>query len=175
MPRAACPQCGAIGRIVSSVTLEAMLKPEAKARRGGGPYHFCKTPECPVVYYPEDGTAPFDTGDVRVTVFQKSTDPERLVCYCFEHRVSEIEAEVARTGTSKVPDEIAEKCRLGLEHCEDANPQGSCCLGNVRQVVRAAQARRAGGEAPAPAAPAEVEPESCCCGPAHCELPAPAE
>ncbi|MCZ6807985.1 MAG: hypothetical protein O7F08_13590, partial [Deltaproteobacteria bacterium] len=62
------------------------------------------------------------------------------VCYCFEHNVNDIEDEVRRTGVSAVPDAIGQKCEAGLDHCEEMNPQGSCCLGNVRQVWSAAGA-----------------------------------
>jgi hypothetical protein len=48
-----------------------------------------------------------------------------------------------------------EKCRQGLDRCEAANPQGACCLGNVREVVSAA------ASAPLPA-PAEAHPDDEC-------------
>jgi hypothetical protein len=157
----ACPSCGAQGRPVQPITPRSLLREAALARLDPEEaIFFCRSATCEVVYFSAGGTR-FDTGEVRVTVFQKSEDPERLVCYCFEHSVAAIEAEVRRSGTSTVPDTIAEKCRQGLDRCEEKNPQGTCCLGNVRAVIQAAAAR-AGAPAPKEA---EGEPLPACCSP----------
>lgn len=149
----ACPECGTRGRKVEPVTLESLLIEDARADlNGSSDFRFCKTELCEVVYYREGGAERFVSSDVRVPVFQKSADPSRIVCYCFEHRVADIEYDVARTGTSVVPEAITEKCRQGLDHCEELNPQGACCLGNVRQVVKAAMAQTSSSEIAAPAA-----------------------
>ncbi len=73
---------------------------------------------------------------MRVRIGQKATASPRVVCYCFDHTIEEIEAEVVATGTSTIADAIGEKCKQGLDRCEETNPQGSCCLGNVRAVVK---------------------------------------
>lgn len=160
---AACPECGARGREVEPVTLHSLLAEGAKPRLSGATnFRFCKTQTCEVVYYREGGAERFVTADVRVPVFQKSTDPARFVCYCFEHRVADIEAEVARTGTSAVPAEITEKCRQGLDRCGEMNPQGACCLGNVRQVVKAAMAAAFGAHGAAAVGSTAVP--DCCAG-----------
>jgi len=135
-----CPSCGVMGKKVGDETLEAMLTPEDHVRVGETPMRFCRTTDCRVGYFAAEGDLLIDADAIRVEVFQKSDSPQRLVCYCFEHRVSELRDEVARTGASKVPAEIAEMCKQGLDHCEETNPQGSCCLGNVNAVVKAAKA-----------------------------------
>lgn len=145
MNQADCPSCAEKGRKLHAVTPRSLLSEGALSRLTGDPeVRFCRNAACAVVYY-ADGIEPFATGDVRVPVFQKLTEPTRLVCYCFEHTVAAVEDEVLRTGASAVPDEIADKCRQGLDRCEEMNPQGSCCLGNVRSVVKAAAVR---GNAP---------------------------
>jgi len=139
-PITACPECGAAGRKVGLVTLEALLTEEARSQLGDTQRHrFCKTQTCDVSYFGEGEGAAFRLEDMRVPIFQKSTEPSRLVCYCFDHKVKDIEDEVRRTGASSAPDAIGQKCRDGLDRCEEMNPQGSCCLGNVRQVVKQAQ------------------------------------
>jgi len=133
-----CPSCGEKGRGVSALTLTSQLTDGAKARLGSTEgFTFCKTADCGVSYF---GSVTFPTSDVRVTIFQKSTDPNRLACYCFGHSVDEIEKEVKETGTSGVPASIRESCKKGLDECEKTNPQGSCCLGNVSRVVKGVQA-----------------------------------
>lgn len=164
----ACPSCAQQGRKVELVTLRSLLTDAAKARLADAPMRFCRTPGCDVVYFDEPQAQVFGTADVRVEVFQKSSSPERLVCYCFDHSVASIRDEVAETGTSTVPESIAAKCKAGLDQCEVNNPQGSCCLGNVRKVLKEAIAElavEAGGvvseeEAPAPA----------CCGGGTCAV-----
>ena len=180
-----CPHCWHKGRNIGAVTPRALLTETARARLGDrGTVRFCRNGACPVVYYDALAT-PFLTEDVRVPVFQKSTDPGRLVCYCFDHAVNAIEAEVRQTGGSVVPDAITEKCKQGLDRCEKTNPQGSCCLGNVRQVVKqaiAAQGAKASGDSdcgvpgvraiaglahaePAAGAAAAATDHSCCASP----------
>ncbi len=153
--RAPCPRCHAPGRKVPPETPRALLRPAARARLGAATVRFCRTPSCDVVYFEPGAGTVFTTADVRVPVYQKSDDPARPVCYCFGHTVGAIEAEVAATGASRVPDEITAACRAGRDDCPHENPQGACCLGNVRQVVRAAQRARG--------APVETSPTGTCC------------
>ncbi len=153
-----CPRCGAKGRVVDRATPAALLRSDAKARLVDGPLRFCRSAACDVVYFDEARVVTFAVSTLTVPVFQKSTDPQRPVCYCFDHSVRSIEDEVAAKGTSEVPESIAKKCKAGLDDCEHNNPQGSCCLGNVRQVVKAAVEARGGVELPQAAAPGG------CCG-----------
>ena len=134
-----CPECGMKGRKVKPVTPQSLLSEDARGRLDHAHgLRFCKNETCGVVYFGEQSNDRFATSDVSVPVFQKSTDPSRLVCYCFEYSVQSITDEVARTGNSATSDRIIQKCKEGLDRCEEMNPQGSCCLGNVRQVVKAA-------------------------------------
>ena len=137
-----CPSCRTKGRTVKPVTIESLVTEAARVRVGRTDgFRFCTEPSCEVAYFhPETGNR-FSRSDVKVRIGQKETSPPRPVCYCFDHTVEEIENEVATTGTSRVPDEIAQKCRQGLDRCEETNPQGACCLGNVRQAVKNAQAK----------------------------------
>lgn len=135
-----CPACGGKARRLKPITLLSSLTETSKTRLdAAGDYRFCKSGSCEVVYFHEKTGERFIRRDLKVPIFQKSMDPSRTVCYCFEHTVAGIVEEVRRTGTSKVPEEIAEKCRRGLDRCEELNPQGACCLGNVKQVVQNAK------------------------------------
>lgn len=141
---ARCPTCHGPGRKVEAQTLAARLVAGARARvLSFVQYRFCKDPTCDTVYFAEGSMATFSQADVRVPVFQKSSDPARPLCYCFGHSVADIAHDVAESGTSPALAEITEKCRQGLGRCETENPQGSCCLGNVRQVIKEALAASA--------------------------------
>lgn len=137
-----CPSCGSKGRGVKPVTVESLVSEAARARAGRTDgFRCCAEPSCEVAYFhPETGDR-FLRSDVAVRIGQKETTPSRPVCYCFNHSAAEIEADVARTGTSHIPDQITEKCRQGLDRCEETNPQGACCLGNVRHTLKEARAK----------------------------------
>ena len=131
-----CPICGQKGKKVGSITLKAILNVSLLALRDT-PYLFCRTADCDVVYFSADGTQSFTKGEIRVPVYQKEpTDETMPVCYCFRHSSATIWAKWLATGTSRVITEINSGIQAGQCACEVRNPQGSCCLGNVRAVVK---------------------------------------
>ncbi len=137
-PGERCPDCGHAGRKVGRITLLALLRPEALERRSAAEHRFCPTASCDVVYF--GAREVFRRDDVLVPVFQKEQEGERTVCYCFAVRETEIRREVEAAGRSASAARVkalvqAERCA-----CEVRNPQGSCCLGNVAAVARAAEA-----------------------------------
>jgi hypothetical protein len=67
-------------------------------------------------------------------------DPLRLVCYCFDHRVVDIEQDVLAHGRSTIAIAVLEACRAGLARCAERNPAGTCCLGRLRAIARIAAA-----------------------------------
>lgn len=132
----ACPACGAFGRGVDRITVEAMLRPAALARLAYSEHRFCATPGCPVVYFAL--TDRFRTEEIAVPVFQKEPPGARTVCYCFAITEGDIGRELAVSGRSTVVDRISALVKAGRCACEAKNPQGSCCLGNVAAVVKGA-------------------------------------
>lgn len=135
-----CPTCGHKGRSVDRITLKALLVSGALKRLAAGEYRFCAERSCSTVYYGPDGSV-FGQNDLTVPVWQKTDDPNVFVCYCFAHSEASITAEIARTGETRVEDEIRQLVQDGRCACEVRNPQGSCCLGNVARVVKASRAK----------------------------------
>jgi len=135
-----CPQCGKKGKAVDLLTVKALLARSLMDLTSKS-YRFCAQADCSVVYFATDGSQVLYEEDVRERVFQKHPeDPDVFVCYCFRYTVGAIHGEVQRTGQSTAPDEISAGVKAGKCGCEVRNPQGSCCLGNVRSVVKRAQA-----------------------------------
>lgn len=156
-----CPKSETTGKRVERITLESLLRCEFHSDIGSAQWFYCPDPACEVAYFDAAGNT-LDKSALSVRIGVKEDGSPRPICYCFDHSIEEIEDEVAATGTSKVPDSIAEKCGQGLHECELKNPQGSCCLGNVRVVMKKAQSSgscsTASSEQDCCEAPAEVPP-----------------
>lgn len=134
-----CPDCGAKGKGVDTQTVKAMLDISLHAIRSSG-YGFCSTEECPVVYFSLDGEQTFSETDLRVLVHQKHPqDEDVFVCYCFRHTPGSILAELLDSGHSSVVETVTRGTQTDQCACEIRNPQGSCCLGNVRAAVKRAK------------------------------------
>ena len=133
-----CPRCGRAGRSVSTRTLKHQVKSQFLSAVNDGGFQFCPTPDCPVVYFATAGPV-LTTSDVRRPVTQK--DPEHApVCYCFGFTLAMIREELGTTGKSTVVQRIAAEMKSDFCACEIRNPQGSCCLGNVKAAVKSATA-----------------------------------
>lgn len=128
-----CPSCRKRGKRVDLVTLKAVLSvPLTEIRHTS--YLFCRTRDCPVVYFSESGEQAFAQSDVRELVYQKDPDNDKaFVCYCFRHSVESVKE--AEGGGTAVLQAITAGIQRGLCACEIRNPQGSCCLGNVRALL----------------------------------------
>jgi len=130
-----CPTCGHKTKRVSAVTMRAMLDPDALASLDGVEgFRFCSGATCPTVYAKEGRDETVGAAQLRLPVFQKSDDPDRLICYCFRHTLREVMRD-AQSDEPHIADDIRDKCHGGLDHCEQENPQGSCCLGNIARVA----------------------------------------
>ncbi len=130
-----CPECGTIGKPVDDNTVKSHLAVTLR-RVAGAEYRFCAAIGCSVVYYSSDGLSLFRSEELREQVYQK--DPENddvLVCYCFKHSVGDMRSS-SPPERAAIADDITEGTTLGQCACELRNPQGSCCLGNVRALIR---------------------------------------
>lgn len=98
-------------------------------------YWLCREPECDAVYFGEDATV-LTASDMNVAPGFKSKSPDALVCYCFQHRRRDIEAELVAEGRTSIPDRITAEVKAGNCACEVRNPSGKCCLGDVQVAVQ---------------------------------------
>lgn len=130
-----CPECGCRAKAVPGQTVKAMLAVSLRQVRDVE-YFFCGTPDCPVVYFSADGLQTFTTYDLRERVYQKEPDADEVfVCYCFRHTVGDARAAMPAMQHA-ILDDINAGIKTGQCACDLRNPQGTCCLGNVRQVIQ---------------------------------------
>jgi len=131
-----CPTNGKSGKPVDTLTLKGLLARSLTEVRSTA-YGFCGVPDCETVYFSTDGTQLFGEQDLREQVYQKHpADDAVLVCYCFQHTVGSIRAELVRVGKSNVIENIRAGIQAGQCACDIRNPQGDCCLGNVRALIQ---------------------------------------
>ena len=129
-----CPRCGQTGKAVSLLTLKHQVKLAHLGTVEAGPFAFCRSPECPVVYFNATGTTLLLV-DVRQRPTVK-TSANPWLCYCFGFDTEMARAEIRATGQCTVPGRIAAEMKADRCACEIRNPQGSCCFANVTAAVR---------------------------------------
>lgn len=133
-----CPACGRRGKSVSTLTIKALLNVTLEILRPVR-YRFCESPACPTVYFAEDGSQTISEDQLRVRVHQKHPDNGDVpACYCFFHSPDSIRAELNARGYTDVIERVTALTKVDACACDIRNPQGSCCLGNLRRVVKAA-------------------------------------
>jgi len=131
----ACPVCGMRGKPVQGQTVKALLSVSLREVQGVE-YLFCKTRTCHVVYFSLDGEQTFTVEQVRERVYQKEPDSDDVfVCYCFRHTVGHVRA-ASSESRMDIVDDINTGINAGQCACDLRNPQGSCCLGNVRGLIK---------------------------------------
>ena len=130
-----CPECGKIGKPVQGQTVKSLLSVSLRQLQDVK-YLFCRTQTCPVVYFSADSEQTFAVEQVRERVYQKEPEAEDVfICYCFRHTVGELRAASPEDRVATV-DNINTGINAGQCACDLRNPQGSCCLGNVRSMIK---------------------------------------
>lgn len=141
----ACPMNGQVCKPVARITLESLLKPEAKASLTPQPYYFCDAPDCDTVYVSALGDHLIAKDQLSVRVGIKETEDPIPLCYCFDYDRKAVREDIRSKGATDIPKIITERVKAGECHCEVTNPSGTCCLGNVYRAVKQAQAMKGQG------------------------------
>jgi len=130
-----CSYCHEKGKTVEIITVKSLLKPDAMKRLNTiDGFAFCRTNDCPVIYFNRHQN--FMKSDITVRVFQKEHKKDVPVCYCFGY-TTEIIQQVLKTVDQYPPSEtIQQYVKEKKCACETRNPQGSCCLGNVKSIEK---------------------------------------
>ena len=130
-----CPDCGTKGKPVDASTVKANILRTLRDVNAES-YRFCTKRECPVVYFSNPSGERYAVEEIRVAVYQKDPDNPRVpICYCFKHTVGEI-IEASLDKKEGIIQDINEGIRKGQCACDIRNPQSSCCLGNVKLMMK---------------------------------------
>jgi hypothetical protein len=78
----------------------------------------------------------FTTAQVRERVYQNHPLSESVfICYCFRHTLGSIK-NATGPGRAAILEDINAGVQSQLCACDLRNPQGTCCLGNVRALLQ---------------------------------------
>lgn len=134
-----CPRNGQVCKPVGRKTLESLLQPQFKASLTQQPYYFCEAPDCDVVYISAlaDHTITKDQLVVRVGI--KETEDPVPLCYCFNYDRKSIREDIKTKGKTNIPQIISARVKAGECRCEETNPSGGCCLGNIYKAIKEAE------------------------------------
>ncbi|MGE7271976.1 putative iron-sulfur cluster-binding metallochaperone [Brevibacillus panacihumi] len=130
-----CPSCGEKGKKVPLITLKSLLVASfLETIEPDNPYYFCPNSSCNTVYFSQTSSQTFEENALKVHVFQKNSDKDVPICYCFDWTRDRL---IQSVSDNQQPIEhIKDHVQAGRCGCEVNNPQGACCLGNVTAYLR---------------------------------------
>ena len=131
-----CPTCGTRGKRVGADTINALVGDDRRIPAGYPNGHYCPNAECATLYHFDGAIEPISKHEVKVTVGFKESQAPQMVCYCFGHTKSDIQDDFRSHGVSRIESSIRTAVVAGHCNCEIKNPQGRCCLGDVRVAYR---------------------------------------
>ncbi len=129
-----CPECRQAGNAVELITVKALVSISLQLVENKT-YYFCSTSFCPIVYYSSDGTSSFTKFQIRERVYQKEPYTDDVyVCYCFKYTLGELR-NLSHQARNMVLREITNAIKEKKCACNLRNPQGTCCLENIRTLL----------------------------------------
>jgi hypothetical protein len=135
-----CPKNGKVCKRVPQITVATLIRPEHRRSLTAMPYSFCNSPDCDVVYVSASAEQVITKNQLQVRVGIKETVDPIPLCYCFGFDRRAIWNDIRSKGRTDIPRVIRERVKAGECRCEFTNPRGSCCLGDIYQAVKQAQA-----------------------------------
>lgn len=122
-----CPACDGVGQSIGPQTLAAQLNEEL-LRRFADAAAFCRTENCPVVYFDDYG-ARVERSEIGRPIPIK--DVEAPLCGCFGLTRDDIEQDVAEGGVARTK-EVVLKAQSPDARCSTQAPNGRSCVAEVQ-------------------------------------------
>lgn len=135
-----CPMNGKATKPVGRITIEKLIKPELKPALLPRPYYFCNAPDCHIVYVSEGGDHLLTKEMLTVRVgIKEIVDPIPL-CYCFGYDRADVWEDIRLKNDTDIEKIIRQRVKAQECRCEEVNPSGTCCLGEVAKAIKLAKA-----------------------------------
>lgn len=122
-----CPACGSVGQNIGPHTLAAQL-PEELRRRFAETAAFCRSENCPVVYFDDFG-ARVERTEIGHPIPIK--DVEAPLCGCFGLTRDDIEQDIAEGVVTRTK-AVVLKAQSADARCSTLAPNGQPCLADVQ-------------------------------------------
>ena len=131
-----CPLCETTKQTVNAITLKHWLEASLVPFVGEGPFYFCDSRDCAVVFFSGDHSIKYTKDQLRYRVASKENSGPSTVCYCFGVSKEMISEEILKTGKSTFLSWIGKEVKDGSCACEVRNPAGKCCMGEIKKVEK---------------------------------------
>jgi len=135
-----CPMNGQVLKSVGRKTVESLVKPEVQTDLIRQPYYFCNAPDCDTVYVSALGDHLITKDMLTVRVGIKETEDPIPLCYCFGYERADVRNDIRHKNETDIQKIITKRVKAGECRCEEANPSGGCCLGDVAKAIKLARA-----------------------------------
>lgn len=132
-----CPRCGSVGEAVGTATLDALLKPECRAKLGESA-SFCPAPTCEIAYFDQFERSATATDLVR-PVYPK--DFAAPICACFGFTCEEIEDEVRAESVVQVRVAV-ERAKSDEARCSQTAANGRSCVAEIQRYYLKCRAQK---------------------------------
>lgn len=130
-----CPECGAAGIQVKSVTVKNMVLPSKVSWVTEETYFLCPSPTCKVVYFSLTSQFYFGKEDIRVAVWLKDQGLDVPLCYCQKVTRRDI-LEALAGGCPPELKAVMEHTGAGRGgRCLTENPVGRCCHSILEEFI----------------------------------------
>jgi len=120
-------------------TVERLIKSEIKAELLPQSYFFCNAPDCDTVYVSEGGEHLITKDMLAVRVGIKETEDPISLCYCFGYERADVQEDIRLKNATDIETKIRQRVKAKECWCEEANPSGTCCLGEVAKAIKLAK------------------------------------
>jgi hypothetical protein len=132
-----CPLCGSPGQPVGTVTLDAFVRPEARAQLGESAF-FCPSETCRIAYF-DAFERQLETDQLSRPAYPK--DPAAPICGCFGVTCDEIEADV-REGVATRTRALLDRAKSSEAHCTQMAASGQSCVAAVQRYFMKCRGRK---------------------------------
>ena len=129
-----CPGCEKPA--VDIQTVKSMVTFPLWEIEAGDSFFYDNDPDTPTVYFSTNSGTMIDEKDVREKVFAKhSNEDDCFVCYCFQVTVGDLR-NATKEEREAILARVMDASKKGQCSCTTRNPKGSCCIGDIKTLIK---------------------------------------
>ena len=102
----------------------------------GDTFYYDDEPDSPTVYFSTQSGMMIDEKDIKEKVFAKHSDEDdTYVCYCFKITVGDLR-KASVMEREDILKRVMKASGKGQCSCKTRNPKGSCCIGDIKSLIK---------------------------------------